>query len=1175
MIIYTEDNLVQKTTAEYLETKLGWESVYAYNNETFGAEGTLGRKSDREVVLTRYLLLKLLELNPGLPDDAYNDAVRQIVAVSATQTTLATNREKYALYKDGVQVTFRNDKGERIKQRLRVFDFENPENNHFLCIREFWVRGALYRRRADIVGFVNGIPLLFMELKNINKNIRAAYEKNLSDYKDTVSHLFHHNAFIVLANGEDAKLGSLSSKFEHFHEWKRLAEEEPGAVNMETLLKGMCEKNNFMDLLENFILFDDSSGELRKIIAKNHQFLGVNRAIEAVQHRRDRQGRLGVFWHTQGAGKSYSMVMFTRKIHRKLGGNFSFLVLTDRDDLDTQIYKTFAGCGLVDNDRDPCRAASGEHLSRLLSQHKAYIFSLIQKFNQNVDPNEGFTKRDDIIVITDEAHRTQYGMLALNMRNALPNASYIGFTGTPLFKEDEITRRVFGEYVSTYDFQRAVEDNATVPLYYDARGDKLGLSVGDLNDRIATKLEELEIEDVNVEQRLEKELKRDYHIITADKRLDQVARDFVMHYSKAWESGKAMLICIDKITCVRMYNLVTKYWDERIQELEAELNATTDEQEEVYRRRQIEWMKETRPAVVISEEQGEVDRFKKWDLDILPHRKLIKEGMDLPESMRVKPQFRSLQRMDLDKAFKEREHPFRIAIVCAMWLTGFDVPSLSTLYLDKPLKAHTLMQAIARANRVDEGKNNGLVVDYCGILKNLRKALATFAGTGDGGRGEDGEQDPAKPEEELLTELKEAIGYVRIFLSDREASLDNVINKAGFERNAAIVAAKEAANKNDETRKRFEIMCREVFRKFKACINVRDVNDHRDEYDAINIIYKSLMKDREQADISDIIRGLHMVVDEAIDTRPDRGIANREPYDISKIDFDKLRKEFEKSKAKCTTVQNMKQAIEIRLQRLLEQNPLRTDFQKHYEEVVSEYNKEKDRQTIEHTFEALLKLVSEMDDEETRAVREGLNEETLALFDLLKKPNLGKTEIKRIKSVAVELLATLKKEKLKIDHWRDKETTRDTVRVVIRDFLYSDVTGLPVETYTEDEVLLKAEDVFRHVYWAYPTLPSPYYQGDIVQPSWGIGHRNICPMLYVELELFQSLSEHQKTQIQSRILKIATETFFEKSASDKEPFFEVEIEDGSLKIKIKVMAKTFVGIIIIYGGIVTDTMLVK
>lgn len=1069
----TEDILVQQTTAEYLES-LGWESVYAYNTETFGPEGTLGRESDREVVLTRSLRKKLVELNPGLPPEAYDDAVRQITSVSATQTLLATNRDKYKFVIDGVQVTFRNDKGERVRQRLRLFDFQNPLNNDFLCVRELWIRGDLYRRRADIVGFVNGLPLLFMELKNVHKDIRAAYEQNFSDYKDTVPHLFHHNAFVVLANGVDAKIGSISSKFEHFHEWKRLEEDEPGAVDMETLLKGICDKKNFMDMLENFILLDDSTGETKKIIARNHQFLGVNRAIRSVDDRKNRLGKLGVFWHTQGAGKSYSMVMFTRKVHRKLGGNFTFLVLTDREDLDTQIYKTFAGCGVVDNDKDPCRASSAQHLSRLLSQQKTHIFSLIQKFNQDVG-EKFYTDRDDIIVITDEAHRTQYGTLALNMRNALPQASYIGFTGTPLFKDDEITKQVFGDYISTYDFQRAVEDQATVPLYYDARGEKLGLAVDDLNERIAAKLEELESENIDVTLRLEQELKRDYHIITADKRLEQVARDFVLHYSTAWETGKAMFVCIDKITCVRMYNLITQYWNERIAELEAEVRKASDEQEEIYRQRQIAWMKETRYAVVVSEEQGEVAKFESWGLDITPHRKLIKDGMDLPPSMRAKSQYANKQRMALDDAFKEKEHPFRIAIVCAMWLTGFDVPSLATLYLDKPLKAHTLMQAIARANRVDEGKNNGLIVDYCGILKNLRKALATFAGTGQDGQPS-GEVDPARPEEELLGDLKEAISFVRAFLADRHASLDDIITKTGFERNAAIAAAKEAANENDETRKRFEVMNREVFKKFKACLNVKGVNDFRADRDAIKVVYNSLQADREKADIADIIRELHGVVDEAIEVQ---GNAQAwEPgnvYDISKIDFERLRKEFERSKAKRTTVQNLKQAIENRLQRLMAQNPLRTDFQAHYEEIVAQYNSEKDRVTIEKTFEELLRFVNDLDEETDRAMREGLDEESLAIFDLLKKPNLSSTEIKRIKTVALELLKTLKAEKLRIDHWRDKETTRDAVRVAIKDFLWSDDTGLPVDSYTEDEVTAKAEDVFVHVFRAYPKLPSPVY----------------------------------------------------------------------------------------------------
>lgn len=1062
---YTEDQLVQRTTAEYLHDHLEWETVYAYNEEDFGPESLLGRKNDREVVLTRYLRAALVKLNPGLPVDAYHEAVRQIVEISASQTILVANREKYSLLRDGVQVAFRSPKGELVKKTLHIFDFEHPRENHFLAARELWVRGDIYRRRADLIGFVNGLPLVFMECKNVHKNLERAYNENLSDYRDTIPHLFHHNALIILANGVQAKLGSVTAKFKFFHEWKRLEEKERGVVDMETLLRGVCGKENLLDIFENYIVFDDSGEQTAKIIAKNHQYLGVNAAIESLKEREARGGKLGVFWHTQGSGKSYSMVFFARKVHRKIGGNFTFLVCTDREDLDKQIYDTFAGCGVANNDKEPCRASSGHHLRELIGLQKACIFTLIQKFNESVSPNSPWSQRDDIIVLSDEAHRTQYGSLAQNMRDALPRASFLGFTGTPLIQgEDEQTKRIFGGYVSTYDFQRAVEDGATVPLFYDARGEKLGIATTALNEKIATVVEQAEINDQDVAQRLEAELKRDYHIITAKKRLEQVAEDFVKQYSEGWESGKAMLVCIDKITCVRMYELILPLWEKRIHELETALKEIDDDQEVQFRTRQIAWMRETLMAVVISEEQGEVERFKKWKLDIKPHRKLIKEGFELPDG----------KRLAMETAFKRESHPFRVAVVCAMWMTGFDVPSLSTLYLDKPLRAHTLMQAIARANRVNEGKENGLIVDYCGILKNLRKALATFAGRGDEGHGGgDGEVDPTRPKEELLEALAQGIDMVRAFLMEHGASLDDIKNLTGFARNAAIVKAKEAANESDESRKRFEILCRAVFSMYKSCFGEERQRDFRNDRDAINIVYKSLQDDKQHADISEIIQSLHSVIDEAIATRT----ASNEPskvYDISKIDFERLRQEFHRTEAPNTTVQNLRAVIEKRLQRLIAQNPLRTDFQEHYEQIVREYNQEKDRVTIERTFEELLRFVGELDEEQARAMREGLDQESLALYDLLMKPSLTPKEIAQIKKVAVELLSTLKEEKLKVDQWRDKEGTRDAVHSAIFDFLYSDKTGLP-SAYSEDEIKDRSDRIFQHVFYAYPVIPSPIF----------------------------------------------------------------------------------------------------
>ena len=427
------------------------------------------------------------------------------------------------------------------------------------------VRTPNYNRRADLVCFVNGLPLVFIELKAVHKNIREGFDNNLSDYMDenVIAHAFHHNAFLIVSNGDRARYGSITSEWGHFAEWKRHDEGETGSLEAEVLLSGMLAHDRLLDIIENFIVFDESKpGATRKVIARNHQVLGVNLAVASVARQEEFKlefpsarplrhrvvelplesrlpaenesvlgraeaaspfipegpveiverahpdlGRLGVFWHTQGSGKSYSMAFFAEKVRRKLKGNFTLLLMTDRNDLDSQIYKTFIGCGIAD-DQTP-RAASGDDLEKRLKENHRYVFSLIHKFNKDVDPKQPYSERDDIIVISDEAHRTQAGRLARNMRLALPNASFIGFTGTPLFKQDELTKRIFGDYVSRYDFKRSEEDGATVKLVYDNRGEKLGIARTDLNDRIATKIEETEL-DPDQEALLEKLLGRDY-----------------------------------------------------------------------------------------------------------------------------------------------------------------------------------------------------------------------------------------------------------------------------------------------------------------------------------------------------------------------------------------------------------------------------------------------------------------------------------------------------------------------------------------------------------------------------------------------------------------------------------------------------------------------------------------
>ena len=465
---YSENILVQNSAGNLLQDALGWDVHFAYNKEILGENGTFGRKSYKDIVLTRYLHTALFDNNDWLTEDQCEIAIKTLLSYSSTSTLMQINREKYSMIRDGIPIKVSKPNGEQEDRRVRVFNFAEPDKNHFLAVKEMKIHGDLYRRRTDIVGFVNGIPLLFIELKKQNVDVQDAYTCNYRDYQDTIPHLFHFNAFLVLSNGIESKVGTLGSKFGFFNEWKRLREDEAGSVDLETMLRGICSKENFMDLFENFILFDTSNGQLNKIMARNHQFLGVNEAVESFKNRKLNNGKLGVFWHTQGSGKSYSMVFLAQKIKRKFTGSPTFVILTDRDELNKQISDTFEACGCLGTTKaDQFIASSGDDLVKKLKGNPSYIFSLIHKFNRPDLPP--ISPDHDIIILSDEAHRTQNGIFADNMVALLPTASRIGFTGTPLFAYDNITERTFGGYVSVYDFKRAVDDGATVPLYYENR----------------------------------------------------------------------------------------------------------------------------------------------------------------------------------------------------------------------------------------------------------------------------------------------------------------------------------------------------------------------------------------------------------------------------------------------------------------------------------------------------------------------------------------------------------------------------------------------------------------------------------------------------------------------------------------------------------------------------------
>jgi type I restriction enzyme R subunit len=949
-----------------------------------------------------------------------------------------------------VPVEWRNLRGEVQHGRAKVIDFRNPlsKSNRFLAVRELKIQGLSvphYNRRADLVCFVNGLPLVFIELKAVYRNIRAGFDDNLTDYmsQHSIKHAFYHNVFLVVSNGDQARYGSVTSKWDHFAEWKRNTEKDKARLDAQALLEGMLDKERLLDIVENFILFDDSRpGGTRKIVARNHQVLGVNNAVASVwqQEALKRQfpakerlryrtavveervlsssattgenhalshspmtielplverahpdlGRLGVFWHTQGSGKSYSMAFFSEKVRRVVPGAFTFVLLTDRDDLDDQIWKTFIGCGVTDENTP--RATNGKELKKLLTEDHRFIFSLIHKFNQAVA--EPYSERDDIIVISDEAHRTQAGKFARNMRLALPNASFIGFTGTPIFRHDELTRRIFGTYVSRYDFKRSEEDRSTVKLIYENRGEKLGIAKLDLNDRIAEATEQADL-DANQTALLEKLLGKNYEVITADDRLDKLAADFVGHYSKRWESGKSMLICIDKVTCARMYQRIEPLWNAKIAEFkmelplkEAELAGTTDpdvrehlEKEVAFRRGQLQWMETTIIEIIISEAQNEVRDFEKWGFDIIPHRQRMKKGFDTPAS---KP-------LPVDDAFKDPNHPFRIAIVCAMWLTGFDVECLSTLYIDKPMKAHNLMQAIARANRVYPGKDCGLIVDYNGMLKSLREAMAQYA-LGDDEDGDSGKI--AAPIEELVASLLQAIEACEGHLRGLGFDPNRLRGATGFTRIEALRDAVDALYSSDEAKRRFEIMARQVFIRFKALLTEPSAYTYAERHDNLEAIYKKLEEKRDTADVTELLKELHRIVNEAIRAaQPGNDHSEGLTVDLSRIDFAKLREEFaNKVRRKHAALQDIRDVVEKKLARMLAHNPTRMDYYKKYQDIIADYNREKDRVTIEDTFAQLVDLAQRLDTEQQRAVREGLTEAELALFDLLLKENISQAD---------------------------------------------------------------------------------------------------------------------------------------------------------------------------------------
>jgi type I restriction enzyme R subunit len=773
-------------------------------------------------------------------------------------------------------------------------------------------------------------------------------------------------------------------------------------------------------------------------------------------------GRGGVFWQTQGSGKSFSMVFFAQKVLRKLAGNWTFVVVTDRVELDEQIAKTFKATGAVSEaEGDTCHAASGAHLRDLLRGNHRYVFTLVHKFQTP----ERLCDRSDVIVLTDEAHRSQYDTLALNMRAALPKAMFLAFTGTPLIAGEERTREVFGDYVSIYDFQQSIEDGATVPLFYENRTPELQLVNPDLNDDIYRVIEEAEL-DADQEAKLERVLGRQYHLITRDDRLETVAQDIVRHFlgrgMLANAVGKAMVVSIDKATALRMHDKVKRHWaaeTARVQQEVGELaylprgGEMTPEQAghdlrlaELKQRLKV--LTSTDMAVIVSAGQNEIKQMQTLGLDIAPHRKRMNESQPR-----------------LDEKFKDSDDPLRLVFVCAMWLTGFDAPSCSTVYLDKPMRNHALMQGIARANRVFPGKHSGIIVDYANVFVSLEKALAIY------GAGKDGKS-PVKDKQQLVEELRKAVVDATTFCAMHGVLLGEIEAAAArsMERLSRIEDGMNALISPDPLRRDFLAHERLVSMLYRAVKPDPAVAEFASRVACLTTLAEAIRAELnpDPPDISQVMRQINGLLDESI---VGHEIRQEGPpaLDLSKINFEALAQRFKQSKHQNTELEALKAAIRAQLDKMIQLNRTRADFAEKFEVLIESYNI--GSASIEALYAELLALSNSLNDEQKRHVRENMSEEELVVFDILTRPapELSAEERAEVKKVAQNLLARLKE--LLVLNWRKKSTSRSQLKLTIEDTLDA---GLP-RAYTPELYNQKCSAVFEHVYESYPERNAGVY----------------------------------------------------------------------------------------------------
>lgn len=1011
---YIYENQIEQEILNSLENDFGYDVIRCPVDKKEDLNDGTNRSDKRICVLPQMLKDSLYKLNKNVPKEELDKVADELSAIQNGDIK-EINYNFYKKIRNGIKREFQKN-GENDFEFVRLIDFENPQNNSFVAVSQMWIRGQVYWRRPDVLVFVNGLPLVFVELKNSNVKIQEAYNDNLTNYKKDIPNLFAFNQVCVLSNARHTKLGAFGSKWEFFFDYLKENESddidkkeiENNELSVRYFLKSFMKKERLIDYIENFIIYENHN----KIIAKNHQFLGVNNLFESTKNKDAKNGKLGVFWHTQGSGKSYSMVMYARKVARKMRGNFTFLIITDREELDHQIYKNFQGTEVI-GDKEECQPKNSEQLREYLkdSEQKRYIFTLIHKFRPE---NKGeqypvLSERDDIIVIVDEAHRTQYKDLAENMRRALPNASFVAFTGTPLLGVKKLTNQYFGDYVSEYNFKMSVDDGSTVPLYYSRRVPEVWLENEFLNDNVLEVIEEEELNEKESELLIKSSI---IDVIKRDERLEKVAKDIAYHFLERGYLGKAMVVCVDKFSAVSMYDKVKRYLLEKKKELTKEQNKADEKRKEQIARI-LDYANKMKMAVVISQSNDEKERFAKAGLDITPHRE---------EMERIDENGK-----DIEDRFKDIGGELQLVFVCAMWLTGFDVKDISTLYLDKPMKGHTLMQAIARANRVYGEKTHGLIVDYINVFKYMKEALGDYAS------GNDGSQMPLKDIEQITALLDECIDEIDEFLLSLGYDLGAMMaKKSVLDKIEDLDPISQKIIEKDESKNRFKVLVNTLNNLHEASKpEIFEIGWKNAKLEAIKYlgdIVNGRSVDNEK--IQNARDKLAQILDRSVGAEGAKNPSpNGQEINLSKLEVEKIKKELKNSPYKATQTEDLKAFIEEMLEKMIKKNCSRVDFAQKYKQIIDDYNAGNSEN--EEYYDELMKLINELKEEDERAGGLGesfgveLSDEELEIYDLLMSgKKLSRADEKKVVLSAKSLYKKLKESKNElfvVDWYKDEQ----------------------------------------------------------------------------------------------------------------------------------------------------------